>query len=88
MKTIWKFSLSTVDSEQVKMPEGAQLLCVQTQGGGPCLWALVDDTARTVTRTIQTRGTGHMADNVGAYVGTYQLHGGALVFHVFDGGES
>jgi hypothetical protein len=30
-------------------------------------------------------GTGHdMPDDPGQYVGTFQMHGGALVFHLFE----
>jgi len=34
------------------------------------------------------RGTGHVADGVGTFIATFQMEGGALIFHTFDGGES
>lgn len=84
MKRIFKYPLQTIDAQTVHLPRGAMSLCVQVQAG-PCVWALVDDTQPTEPRIVRVIGTGHPipdADKLG-YVGTYQLHGGALVFHVF-----
>jgi hypothetical protein len=82
--TIWKFPLHTVDRQDVKMPVGAEVLCVQMQEDTPCLWALVNPDAAPTTRTFATYGTGHPVDASGAYIGTYQWADGSLVFHVFD----
>jgi hypothetical protein len=83
--TIWKYQLVTTDIQTVTMPEGADVLCVQTQDDVPCLWVLVDPKRPSVTRRFRTHGTGHPVDaSVGRYVGTYQLLGGNLVFHVFE----
>jgi hypothetical protein len=63
------------------------VLSVQTQNGTPSLWALVDDAAPIVNRTFKTYGTGNAmpdADSVGQFLGTYQVHDGLLVFHVFE----
>ena len=61
-------------------------MTVQIQHGMPQLWALVDEKAPIIYRTIATYGTGNMMPDgdPGEYVGTYQIHGGALVFHVFE----
>lgn len=89
MKSIWKFPLGITDSQHVLMPTGARILCVQSQRDTPCLWALVDTDVARVGRMIHMRGTGHNAEDVQhlPYVGTFQVEGGSLVFHVFDGGE-
>ena len=90
MKTIWKYTLEAEDTQTILMPEGAQLLCVQSQKGQPCLWALIEEQNKLlVPRKIIIHGTGHRADDANAvnYVGTFQLRDGLLVFHVFDGGE-
>jgi hypothetical protein len=85
MRTIWKFPLRTTDAQNVEMPAGSQVLSVQTQAGVPCLWALVDPAKEKTTRTFAIVGTGHpLPPQPGVYVGSYQLDGGALVFHVFD----
>ena len=89
MKTIWKFELLPDKAPCAMMPRGAKVLCVQTQNGVPCIWALCDEEEQKVTRRFVVLGTGHDADAaIGAeYVGTFQLPGGKLVFHVFDCGE-
>jgi hypothetical protein len=85
--TIWTYFLDTKDFNRIPMPDGATVLAVAVQGDQPCLWALVDPMASNMNapRTFRTYGTGQaMPDNPGFYIGTYQLHGGSLVFHVFE----
>jgi hypothetical protein len=83
MKTIWKWTLApkiTVD-----MPKDAQILAIQAQNDEPQMWALVDPQAEMCKRTFNVYGTGtNVPDNPGVYRGTFQLSGGALVFHVFE----
>lgn len=84
---IWKFPLATTDRQIVNLPVGAKVLAVQTQFDEPQLWALVDVDAgeKTSGRAFLTYGTGHQHEGIdGDYVGTYQLRGGCLVFHVFE----
>jgi hypothetical protein len=86
--TIYKYPLRVDDRQKVEMPRGARVLCAQVQLGSPCVWALVDEneTAKD-TVILLTYGTGHYMSPTQAkdneYVGTYQLAGGDLVFHVF-----
>lgn len=85
MKTIWKFGLiPNENGVTLAMPAGAQVLCVQAQRETPCLWAVVDSDAYMVSRVFRTFGTGHPVPPGLVYIGTYQLHGGALVLHVFE----
>lgn len=93
---IWKFQLAEkleLEGEsplvqRFEMPIGAKLLTIQLQRGNPCLWALIDPLEKKLTsRKIVTYGTGHAIELGLEYVGTYQLLDGALVMHVFDGGE-
>ena len=85
MRTIWKYALQVADLQTIAMPQGAQVLCVQTQSGIPQLWALVDPGAPMKERAFVTYGTGQeMPDCPDVYIGTYQIRGGALVFHVFE----
>lgn len=86
MKTVWKFPFPTEDTFAITAPAGAEFLTVQVQLGNPTLWALVDPDAPKRTYTFRHAGTGHpIADGeTGAYLGTYQLQGGRLVFHVFE----
>jgi hypothetical protein len=87
-KVIWKFTLETTDNQVIEMPIGAEILTVQMQGSTPCLWALVNPDVVKEQRRIEIYGTGHemrydMRVNQ-KYIGTYQLAGGGLVFHVFE----
>lgn len=85
MSHVFKYPLKVTDEQEVVMPEGAAVLCVQIQRGIPCIWAEVDPQARKIKRTFVTYGTGHSIPKDGEkhYVGTYQSGNGDLVFHVF-----
>lgn len=81
---IWKFPFRVDDELAIPMPQGATVLSVAMQGAVPCIWARVDTEAALVKRAFCVRGTGHEVGTVGAYVGTFQMAGGALVFHLFE----
>jgi len=67
------------------MPAGAEVLCVQTQNETACLWAMVDPDEPLLKRSFCIYGTGHPVPNASQkYIGTYQIKGGALVFHCFE----
>lgn len=85
MITIYKYPVGP-DSFNLQLPAGAKILTVQTQNEKPWMWALVNPDAAPETRYFKVRGTGHYCDGIDAanYIGTFQLHGGALVFHVFE----
>lgn len=84
MKTIYKYLLKTEDYQLINIHKNAKLLTVQIQQGVPCLWALVETDEKTEDINILTRGTGHrIIETDIEYVGTYQLLGGGLIFHVF-----
>lgn len=88
-QTIWKYNVKIDDVQTVAMPEGAKLLSVQVQHNLVTIWAMVDPRNLNVNRIIQMAGTGHdMSERImGDFLGTFQIESGALVFHVFDGGE-
>lgn len=72
------------DNQEIEMPEGAEILTVQMQKTDLCLWAIVDPEAKKVKRKFNVFGTGHEIDIKGTYIGTFQMHGGDLIFHVFE----
>lgn len=84
-KTTWKFQLETTDMQVVEMPADAEILCIQAQFEAPCIWALVSPDAPKAPFVFEIFGTGHPVPEDGnrEYIGTYQLSGGALVFHCF-----
>ena len=85
MKTIWKYQISPGGSSCF-MPRGAKILDVQIQRGEVCIWALVDHDEGNETRHFSVFGTGHeiLIADLRNYIGTFQMEGGALVFHLFE----
>lgn len=64
MVTIHKFPLSTETLQPVQLPREAQLLTVQLQGAGYCLWVLLDDAQPfNTTYSINCVRTGGVAPN-------------------------
>jgi hypothetical protein len=87
MMKIYKYPLEIKDTVTVKMPRCAKVLTVQVQRGVPCIWAAVDPLQpyldRRVFRIVGT-GQSFMRESVNRYVGTFQMFGGDLVYHVFE----
>ena len=84
-RTIWKFTLAATDRQTVEMPDNAQVLSAQMQGETLCLWALVYPDAPKTKREIEVFGTGHpVPPATRRFISTVQMHGGALIFHVFE----
>lgn len=85
MKRIYKYELKLTDIQVIAMPEGAEILSVQQQGENLQLWALVDVSMPDVQRKIRIIGTGNpVANEILVHISTFQMHGGALVFHAFE----
>lgn len=83
--TICKYQLSITDEQDIMVPEGAELLTAQLQGGALCLWALVNPAAPKQRRIIEIIGTGNPAPAAERkYIATVQMAGGSLVWHVFE----
>lgn len=86
MKKIYKYPIEIQDEQVVLLPTGAKILTVQTQGGKAFLWAMVNPTMpNDMAVTIRIFGTGHTIQDADRleYIGTIQMCGGVLVFHVF-----
>jgi len=85
--TVWKFPLRVDDTQTIEMPSGSEVLCVQNQSDTPTLWARVPNVhAPMMERKFHLIGTGHQAGtrDLRQYIGTVQIMGGMLVFHVFE----
>ena len=82
MRRVFKYLLEP--HGRVEMPKGAAVLCVQSQHEAIFLRAEVDPEAPMILRKFEVYGTGHeLINKPEHYVGTVQLAGGALVFHVY-----
>jgi hypothetical protein len=86
MKTVWKFEIKPDDIIEISLPVGAKPLTVQEQNGGAQLWCLCNPNKTTYeTRKFRLAGTGHIIyENILAFIGTFQLDNGSLVFHLFE----
>lgn len=87
-KVIWKFQLEVQDKQFISLPEGAEILSVQTQDYIPCIWVLVNPNNPTEERCFEIFGTGHnIYCDMGIdrkFIGTFQMQSGKLVFHLFE----
>jgi hypothetical protein len=88
IKRIYKYPLTVINPQTITMPEGAEILAVQVQYDNPCLWALVNPERPDTDYIVETFGTGQpIYCDIGVerrHLGTYQVHDGDLVFHVFE----
>jgi hypothetical protein len=87
---IYKYPFPVNNTVVLDMPRGARILSVQAQRETPCIWALVDaNEVALERRRFRIFGTGHPVDSyIGAFLGTFQLAHGDLVFHVFEQGAA
>lgn len=88
-QVVWKFPFQLVDYQTIELPENAAPLTVAMQDDTLCLWAVCDQTETTYeTRAFAVHGTGHAMYAAPveylAYLGTVQLMGGSLIFHIFE----
>lgn len=87
MRTIWKFPIRMVEDFAITMPAGAEVLSVEVQRGAPVMAALVDD-SEAITNEARRFAVHCTGDPVprdrGRHLGSFQLHRGALMLHVFE----
>jgi hypothetical protein len=91
MEVVWKYPLEATFLNEIMMPKGSRILCVQTQKECPCLWVLVPEEEGKKPDDFECRkfvvvGTGHPLESLwsSTYIGTVQVAGGQLVFHIFE----
>ena len=82
--TIWKAALKVIDTQDIEVPEGSEILCAREQFDGICIWFRCFPNNPMEKRTISIVGTGHPTNGFGRYLGTAALAGGELMFHVFE----
>lgn len=82
---IYKYPVSVLDTFEVLMPRGAFVLGVAVQHERPQMWARVDTSQPMLPRRFHLRGTGYpLTGGEGRFVGSFLMHDGALVFHLFE----
>lgn len=84
MNTVYKYGFDITDDFELELPKGARILHVDVQNGYPYIWALVDPDAPKEKKKFHLAGTGHpINEKIKNHIGTFLLHEGALVFHLF-----
>ncbi len=86
MRCVYKYHVA-LETFDLMLPEGTQILHVDAVGDDCFLWAIIDSDARSEKRTFRVFGTGYRLDDEVRnlhYIGTALAHGGALVWHVFE----
>lgn len=92
MNTIYKYKLNFTFSSrynytlgQILLPEGAKLLCFNTQGSDICLWAEVDPKMPTEMHTFAVVPTGGDVPEAWDETWEYQatVFQGAYVWHIY-----
>lgn len=90
MKAVWKFPIEITDDFELELPAGAEILYVDSQRDTEVnMWALVDTEAPKMFRKFHLAGTGYHIDEAlnltkANHVASFQMQGGALVFHLFE----
>ena len=92
MKRVFEYPLTLEAEQNITMPLSAELLGLQVRGEIAVLWAIVDHQNRDTQRRVYlvataTPGRGDPPLDKARYIGTFQLAGGDIVYHVFDAGE-
>lgn len=86
MKAIWKYKFDLLTEFTLNLPQGAEILTLQTQLDKPCFWAMVEVGNPIEARTFKILGTGHTFPTpqveIMDYIGTWQSEG--FVWHVFE----
>ncbi len=92
MRRIYKYQIETTDVQKIRVPRLAetnnfkeQVLKIDIQNEIPCIWCLVDIDEEERDLEIRIVGTGNPMPLLSKddYLGSYMLHDGALVFHIF-----
>ena len=85
MKVIWKYEIPIESWFTLEMPMGAKIHTFQTQGDEAHIWAIVEPGREIVKRCFVILATGQeFIESPGKYLGTVQVYGGQLVWHLFE----
>lgn len=79
MFKILQYELSLTFSQEIEMPKGAEILCVQMYEGVPHMWVKADPDASLVARKFLAFGTYNTLHGPLKYIATYQVN-----YHVIN----
>jgi hypothetical protein len=83
-RAVWKFEIPIQDRFELQMPAGAEIVHVEVQAGNACLWALVEPERGAELRVFYLRGTGRRVEPGLRHLGSFLLHRGEFVGHLFE----
>lgn len=82
---VLKYPIEIADTFELRMAPGTRVVHVAAQNGRPFMWAIVPaGDATQERRTFHLRGTGHGVEVGLSYLGTFQLHDGEFIGHLFE----
>lgn len=84
---IYKYNIEIDDTFELLLPKGAKILSIQVQRNKQKIWALVDTDNKLEKRKFVMYGTGYtIKENTNNlnHIGTFQMHMGELILHVFE----
>lgn len=82
---IFKYEIPIEDEFTLKLPHSSQILSFQCQKGKPYIWVLHPENKPLVDHHFSLIGTGHHIKPCECnFIGTVQLLGGDLVYHLFQ----
>ncbi len=87
MRKVFKYAVPVEDVFTLDMPAGGKILSFQAQRDRPTIWVLVNPDAPMQSREFRLSGTGHPItdyNNELYFIGTCQMMGGSLVWHLFE----
>lgn len=88
MKRIFKYDVPATDHFELELPLNAEILTFQSQRESFCIWAIIEEGLNDEKRYFRLAGTGHDltedSTRIKKYIGTAQIAGGGLVFHLFE----
>ena len=79
---IWKYPLR-LGEQTLQVPEGAEALTAQMQGGRLTLWAKVNPEAEIGGRRVDVVGTGHPHPHIERWAYLASVQQDVFVWHVF-----
>lgn len=80
-RVVWKFPI--YPKTELELPMDWEVVEVALQGEHPCVWVLLDPKLPKHRETFVAVGTGHDVPDNADHIGSWQMEGGALVFHLF-----
>lgn len=85
-RAVFKVVLALTDDQTVDMRKHAEILTVQMQQGNLCVWFECDPNMPKERRRFAVVGIWHVFEDTAMqkYIGTIQIFGGDLIFHVYE----